>query len=85
MAASKSAVFDCAVNPSELMPKITWKQTKDKKKTPVSELGSRFTVFSNGSLEIKRLIKSDQAFYVCIASNFIGTVQTSAYLRVLST
>ena len=51
--------------------------------TSILKLDKRFNIFPNGSLEIRKVQKKDEAFYLCRAENPIGYNNVSAFLRVL--
>lgn len=44
--------------------------------------GSRYSILSNGTLEIKRTKLQDQGTYLCVASNVIGRDEMEIQLEV---
>ena len=77
-------MFDCKAT-SDFGIKYFWFQRVKGSSSLISilKLDKRFNIFPNGSLEIRRVQKKDEAFYHCRAENPIGSNNVSAYLRVL--
>ena len=74
----QSAVFYCVVI-GDPDPVIHWKNSSNS----IITSGGRFKVFSNGTLEIKNLLKTDDwSLYTCEATNSFGTTAASATLHV---
>jgi len=74
----QSAVFHCVVV-GEPDPVVHWKNSSNSIITD----GGRFAVFSNGTLVINNLLKTDDgSLYTCEAVNSYGTTAASATLRV---
>lgn len=73
-----SGIFHCVVvgNPK---PTVRWKNSSN----AIITSGGRFEVFSNESLKISNLLKSDDgSFFTCEAENSYGTTTASTTLRV---
>lgn len=73
-----SGIFHCVVvgNPK---PTVRWKNGSN----AIITSGARFEVFSNKSLKISNLLKSDDgSFFTCEAENSYGTTTASTTLRV---
>lgn len=77
-------MFDCKAT-SDFGIKYFWFQRVKGSSSLISilKLDKRFNIFPNGSLEIRRVQKKDEAFYHCKAENPIGSNNVSAFLRVL--
>ena len=60
-------------------PIVNWKNGSN----VIISSGGRFEVFSNGSLRISNLMKSDDgSLFICEARNLYGTTSASATLHV---
>lgn len=83
---NKTIMFDCKAT-SDFGIKYFWFQRVKGSSSLISilKLDKRFNIFPNGSLEIRRVQKKDEAFYHCKAENPIGYNNVSAFLRVLGT
>ncbi|KAJ7391864.1 hypothetical protein OS493_016154 [Desmophyllum pertusum] len=77
-------MFDCKAT-SDLGVKYFWFQRvkESSSATSILKLDKRFNIFPNGSLEIRRVQKKDEAFYHCRAENPIGYNNVTAFMRVL--
>ena len=74
----QSAVFHCVVV-GDPDPVVHWKNSSNS----IIISGGRFEVFSNGTLEINNLLKTDdESLYTCEAVNSYGTTAASTTLRV---
>lgn len=72
--------FHCVVV-GDPKPSIQWKNDSD-----VITTGGRLEVFVNGTLKIKRLLKSDDgSLFTCEAENLYGSTSASASLQVNGT
>ena len=81
---NKTIMFDCKAT-SDFGIKYFWFQ-RVKGSSPlisILKLDKRFNIFPNGSLEIRKVQKKDEAIYHCRAENPIGSNNVSAFLRVL--
>ena len=81
---NKTMMFHCKAS-SDLGIKYFWFQRvrASSSLTSILKLDKRFNIFPNGSLEIRRVQKKDEAYYHCRAENPIGQNNASAFLRVL--
>lgn len=73
----QSVIFHCVVvgNPK---PNVCWKNSSE-----IVTTRGRIEVFSNGSLKINNLLKSDDgSFFICEAKNSYGISTASATLHV---
>ena len=81
---NKTIMLDCKAT-SDFGIKYSWFQRVKGSSSLISilKLDKRFNIFPNGSLEIRRVQKKDEAYYHCKAENPIGSNNVSAFLRVL--
>ena len=74
----QSALFHCEVV-GYPKPVLNWKNISD----AIISSGGRFEVFSNGSLRINNLVKSDDgSLFICKAYNSFGSTSASTTLIV---
>lgn len=81
-----TAVLDCVLAITNIPTKITWykKSARDSTLISVDKLDHRYLVLSNMSLKIDKVEMGDEAYYSCQAKNPLGSVNGTAFLKVLS-
>lgn len=73
----QSATFHC-IAVGDPRPTVRWKNS-----SAIITTSGKFEVFSNGSLKINNLLKSDDgSFFTCEAENLYGTTAASTTLHV---
>jgi hypothetical protein len=79
-------MLNCMVAYTNLPTKIFWyKRAKEGSNSiSVDKLDQRFLVLTNMSLRISQVEKNDEARYLCIAKNPLGSHNGTAFLKVLS-
>ncbi|KAI1732012.1 immunoglobulin i-set domain-containing protein [Ditylenchus destructor] len=75
---NSSVLFDCRVA-GEPMPSISWKKRNDN-----MPIGRAYVTKDSRGLRIDRVQPEDSGEYVCFAKNPVGSIETSAKLRVNS-
>jgi len=81
-----TAVLDCVLAVTNIPTKISWykKFARDPTLISIDKLDNRYLVLSNMSLKIDKVKTSDEAYYSCQAENPLGSVNGTAFLKVLS-
>uniref|UniRef100_A0AAQ4QMC4 DS cell adhesion molecule like 1 n=1 Tax=Gasterosteus aculeatus aculeatus TaxID=481459 RepID=A0AAQ4QMC4_GASAC len=68
----KAGVLNCSVE-GYPPPKVMWKHAKGSIVPPYIPLTGRIQIMSNGSLLIRHVLEDDRGYYLCQASNGVGS------------